>query len=263
VVANVFLEAHSRLVPWSVDLLDSSGALTGQKSFEGTVTVTETGGKVATPFLFTRKGDQVRVEHVDTSKPEPVNIVDLATHKLTIVYPHNSSFVQIDLMQAEAQPGAPSLPSGFPIPPTRSMPLPDPAIGGPPVPAQGGFGGAPELKKTDQKKKIQGFDCTLYTIGDRMDTFEIWATSATALFPFYPLHANYRGQHFGPQMLDEQWIRLLQKQSLFPLEARLKLEHGGAGALFLPGGPDRGEKIENDARFKPPEDYQEIHAPQF
>jgi hypothetical protein len=46
---------------------------------------------------------QLRVENTNKSKPEPINIVDLATgrvrpnggldaKKLTIIYPHNSAF---------------------------------------------------------------------------------------------------------------------------------------------------------------------------
>ena len=91
---------------------------------------------------------------MDKSKPEPVNIVDLATQKLTIVYPHNSSFVQIDLMQAEAQPGGAKPTAGI------SHLAAD---------ARAGAGRIAELKKTDKTKKIQGFDCTLYTISDRME----------------------------------------------------------------------------------------------
>ena len=89
------------------------------------------------------------------------------------------------------------------------------------MPPMGGFGGAPELAKTDKTKKIQGFDFTLYTISDRMQTFEIWATPDSALFPFRLLERNYNSRHFGPRMLEEQWVEFLQKKALFPLEATL------------------------------------------
>ena len=54
--------------------------------------------------------------------------------------------------------------------PGMAMPMPPM----PPVP--GMFGGM-ELTKTDQTKKIQGFDCALYTVSGRGENFEIWATN--------------------------------------------------------------------------------------
>jgi hypothetical protein len=298
-------------------------------------------GADMTQFLFTRKGNQLRIENADKSKPEPVNVVDLAANKLTIIYPHNSSFVVVDLTKRETQTGGPNLPPGFPTPPNMNasqseaatdsaqtrpaispppgFPTPPPrpsmppmpnnpmaagmpnmpagvppmpnnpmASGAPsmpmmpPMPVMGGLGGTPELKKTDKTKKIQGFDCTLYTISDRMETFEIWATSDSALFPFRLIQTNYLNRHFGPRMLEEQWVELLQKQKLFPLEAILRNDlhiqrenqpgstpPGNAGAAPEQGSErfsfkvDKIEKkkITDDALFKPPEKYYEILVP--
>ncbi len=133
----------------------------------------------------------------------------------------------------------------------------------PPRPAMGGFGGTPELKKTDKTKKIQGFDCTLNTVSDRMETFEIWATSDAALFPFRLLQRNYHTRHFGPQMVEEQWVGLLQKQSLFPLEATLKVERGGPERFSFKVEKIEKKKIDNESLFKAPEGYYEIQAPSF
>lgn len=154
----------------------------------------------------------------------------------------------------------------------------------PMMPGMEGLGGTPELKKTDKTKKIQGFDCTLYTISDRMETFEIWATPDSTLFPFRLLERNYDNRHFGPAMLEEKWSELLQKKSLFPLEATLRMDlHPQPASLAASGGKadDPGKlehgneqlsfkvdqiekkKIDDDALFKPPENYQESHAPQF
>jgi len=309
-------------------------------SFEGTVSLTRSGTDT-TQYLFTRKGNQLRIENADRTTPEPINVVDLAANKLTIIYPHNSTFVQVDLGTPEAQMGAPNLPPslgsgvpgppGFPpppninpssgeaatgsgragpaIPPPPGFPAPPPmpsrppmpnnpmasgppmpppsgygAPGMPPMPQIGGFGGTPALKKTDKTKKIQGFDCTLYTISDRMETFEIWATADSALFPFRLIQKNSLDRRFGPRMLEEQWVELLQKQSLFPLQATLRMDlhphpatpaaNGGKG--IAPDGVGQGPErfsfkvnkiekttIDNDALFKPPENYQEIQAPQF
>ncbi len=158
-----------------------------------------------------------------------------------------------------------------------NMPMP----GMPPMPAIGGFGGTPELKKTDKTKKIQGFDCTLYTLSDRMETFEIWATADSALFPFRIIQKNYLTRHFGPQMLEEEWVELLQKQSLFPLEATLRMEvhphpagpaadsGNGIAPASVEHGPERlsfkvdkidKKKIDDEALFKAPENFYEINA---
>jgi hypothetical protein len=160
----------------------------------------------------------------------------------------------------------------------------------PPMPAMGGFGGTPELKKTGTTKKIQGFDCALFTISDRMETFEIWATADSALFPFRLIQKNYLNRHFGPRMLEEQWIELLQKKSLFPLEATLRMdvrphlarpaanggkeiapssvEHGQERLSFKVDkidSPSRtgGKKIDDEALFKAPENFYEINAQPF
>src|SRR5205823_7855353 len=103
--------------------------------------------------------------------------------------------------------------------PTGMMP---PDFGTPGMPPMPGMFGTPELKKTNKTQKIQGFDCTLYTIGGRGENFEIWATDDSALFPFRLIEREYLGRHFGPQLLEETWPELLRNKSLFPLEATLK-----------------------------------------
>src|SRR4029077_14289792 len=122
------------------------------------------------------------------------------------------------------------------------------------------------LKKSDKTKKIQGFDCTLYTISDRGENFEIWAMNDSALFPFGLIQRDYLGRRFGPQMIEEQWPDLLQKKSLFPLEATLKMEPGGQERLSFKVYQIEKRKInppEADKLFGPPEKYIEIQAPQF
>jgi hypothetical protein len=328
----------------SLGLLPLASIFGAEKSFEGTVTMTETRDGAATQFLFTRKGDQSRIDKTDKSKPEPINIIDLAAQKLTIVYPHNSSFAVVDLTKAQNQtpPGAPNLPpslgsgvpgssgfatppglvqlpnnsapgadmhvgpqisppAGFPTPPPMppipsgrmpagpnqmpqmpNNPMPPPqGFGSQGMPPMGGFGSAPELKKTDKTKKIQGFDCTLYTLSDHGETFEIWATPDAALFPIRLARANYQNRHFGPVMLEQQWIELLRNQSLFPLEATLRTDlsdapAGPPGAGRQNSVPEAGhsqerysfkvDKIEKkkianpEELFSPPKDYYEIQG---
>ena len=129
-----------------------------------------------------------------------------------------------------------------------------------------GMGGAPELKKTDQVKTIQGFECALYTISDRGQNFKIWATSDSALFPFRLLRRDYMSRHFGPQMLEEQWIELLQKKSLFPLEATLRMEPNGPERLsFKVDTIERKHIASSEAEklFAAPVKYFEIEPPHF
>src|ERR1700736_4079541 len=204
--------------------LVASCTLAAEKNaFEGVINATTRAGAEATHFVFTRKGDQLRIENT-TNKLEPINIVDLAANKLTIVYPHNTTFVRVDLTKKAARPGAPPLPTNppslgsgaaaFPTPPNASQseaatgqigpklspppgfptpppmpsmpPMPNPAMAGPmmPMPAMPSMSGSAELKKTDETKKIQGFECTLYTVSERGENFEIWATNDSNLFPF-------------------------------------------------------------------------------
>lgn len=295
-----------------------ASAANEKAAFEGTVSATLTrAGTEATQFLFTRKTNLLRTESA-TNKLEPINMVDLQEKKLTIIYPHNSTFVHVDLTKTTAGPGAPKPPPGFPTPPNMpispqpdtqkdlhpspppsfpsppplpSMPqLPNPAAAGPQmpavlgpgmgmpgVPAGAGMGmpsmpmippmhsmlGAAELKKTDKTKTIHGFDCTLYTISDRMQNFEIWATPDSAFFPFRLLQRNHNERHFGPQMLEDTWPELLRSKSLFPMEASLKTEENGPERLSFKVDKIEKKKIENAQLFLPPEKYVEIEAPGF
>ena len=137
--------------------------------------------------------------------------------------------------------------------------------GMPPMPMPGMFGST-ELKKTDKTKKIQGLACALYTISSRGESFEIWATNDSALFPFQLITRDYMGRRFGPQMLEETWPELVHNKNLFPLEATLKMDPGGQERLSFK--IDKIEKSEPDGRkidaklFQPPEKYIEIQAPQ-
>ena len=295
-----------------------AGAADKARGFEGILTVTETRDGISTQTVYTGKGEKLRIENADKSKPEPINVVDLAAKKLTIVYPHNSSFVVLDLIKNDApssssnrapgviappdsteggvshglaftpppRPGlATSPPPGFPTPPPApSMPaMPNLAGAGPmmpPIPALGGTGAATELKKTEKTKKIQGFNCVCYTLSDGTEIFEIWAAPDADLFPFRLLQTSFQNRQFGPRMLEEQWVELLQKQSLFPLEASMRtiLHHpveSRAGAT-APADPDRApaqsqerfsfkvemierKKIDNtETLFSPPKNFNEI-----
>lgn len=274
-----------------------ASALDGKIAFEGTICATlARKGIEATHFLFTRKDNRIRIENT-INRFEPINIVDLDAKKLTIVYPHNTTFVSLDLTKALAvagvgdpglgridggsrpvRPGS-TIPATTPVPVGPSISLPPPPMpsmpnnlagAGPamgmlptPMPPIPGSFRVPELKKTDKTKKIQGFDCALYTVSERGEKFEIWATSDSTLFPFRLIERDFLGRHVGPRMLEETWPQLLQKKSLFPLEASLKMEPGGQERLCFKVDKLEKKKIENEELFVPPTKYIEIAAPQF
>jgi hypothetical protein len=266
-------------------------------TFEGTVTalLSRAGGHAA-EFVFTRKGDLLRIEN-KSNKLEPINIIDLKAKKLTIVYPHNTTYVCVDLTKKRAEPGAPGMPNfpnpmrsaslmpattpegkigpslppppGFPTPPPMpKMPngkMPAPNSMRPPIPKM--FNQPAELKKTDKTKEIQGFKCALYTVSDRGQEFNIWATNGSALFPFRLIERNYLGRKFGPQMIEETWPELLRRKSLFPLEAILLARPGGQARLTFRVDKIERKKIESEPDwqklFQPPDKYIEIQAPRF
>src|ERR1700682_2541015 len=52
-------------------------------------TLARNGGQT-TQLLFTRKDNRLRIENTDNSRPEPINVVELDSGRVTIVFPHNS-----------------------------------------------------------------------------------------------------------------------------------------------------------------------------
>ena len=132
-----------------------------------------------------------------------------------------------------------------------------------PMQAMPSMSGSAELKKTEKTKKIQGFDCTLYTVSERGENFEIWATNDSALFPFRLIERDFLGRRFGPQMIEETWPELLRNKSLFPVEATLKMGRDGPERFSFKIDKIDKRKIDNDALFAPPRNYIEVQAPAF
>jgi hypothetical protein len=267
-------------------------------TFEGTISATfARSGTQPIQFLFTCKGERIRIEDVDKSKPEPINVVDLNAKKLTIIYPHNSTYVRIDTMKTPGAPGA--LPPG--VPGSASVPVPPqpgahpPAISPPPgfptvppmppnpanaglpgganlpqmpvmpaAPASPRSGGEMELKKTDQTRTIHGYASTCYNATNRLQTIEIWATADSALFPFRLLQRNASNRRFGPPMIEEEWAALLQKHSLFPLEAIMR-DQGGNEQLSFQVTKVEARPVDDagGALFSAPEGFVETLAPPF
>src|ERR1041385_5228542 len=100
----------------------AASAVAGDTTFEGTISATSTrAGMDRVHFLFTRKGSQVRIENT-SNKLEPINLIDLDAKRLTIVYPHNTTFVTVDLRKRQQHANGPGLPpvmqltAGYPSP---------------------------------------------------------------------------------------------------------------------------------------------------
>ena len=132
----------------------------------------------------------------------------------------------------------------------------------PAMPGMPGPFGAMDLKKTDHPARdIQGFQCARYQIEKDGQSFEIWATADAGLFPLRLLQRDYGVRHFGPPLLEEKWIELLQNKSLFPLEAVLRDGRGGERLSFKVTAIER-KKID-ETLCKLPEGFHEIQPPNF
>jgi Domain of unknown function (DUF4412) len=264
-------------------------------AFEGRISVTSTRGGAAQTFLYTAGTNQLRIERAETDRPYAKNILNLDTGDLTLLFPHNRSFMRL---KSSAQ-NTSTTPSGSPAMPGVGPQTPDPppqSIGPtnlpgapvpPPMPAtpqmQGAAGGMPampmmpppmmekiELKATGDKTNLLGYACEKFEIKQRGEVMEIWATYK--LLPFQPYQQN-QPPRFGPRMIEEQWGELLKAKKLFPLLVVLRFDlpavpdHGPP-----PAGPERfrfevkaiaPEKIKDQTLFQPPPDYHEIQPLPF
>jgi len=188
------------------------------------------------------------------SFPKPVDIVDRQTGALTLLFPHNRSFVRL-------KPAAEN-PSRSGMPP---MPLPAPGMSPPPAmppmqtmmqPAQ-----KQELKATGETTNLLGLACARFEIKERGQTLEIWATDK--LFPYQP-YVSRQTPRVGPRGIEEQWPELLNARNLFPLLAILKFEKGPERFRFEVKAITPGKPAEADAKlFQPPPSYREIEPLPF
>jgi hypothetical protein len=162
-------------------------------AFEGRITAALTRGGQATPLLYTAGTNCLRVEITAPDRPNPVDLLDLQSGEMTLLFPNNRSFVR--LKAASENPS--SVPPGFPAMPQKpAMPMmPPPMIE------------KMELRATGEKTNLLGFACEKYEIKQRGQTMEIWATEQ--LFPFQPYQQN-QPDRFGPRMIEEQWGDLLK-----------------------------------------------------
>ena len=228
--------------------LTSCFAATGP-AFEGHIKAVITRGGQTDEWLYTVGANCLRVEMAATNWPEPVDILELNSGCLTLLFPNNRSFVRI---KADAQNSTTMTPPGIPrISGMASLP----AAPQRPPPMMEKL----ELNATDEKTNLLGFVCERYEINQRGETMVIWATDQ--LFPFQNYLRNPTPR-FGPRMIEEQWAGLLADKKLFPLLAILKSSTGAERLRFKVQSVTPG-RITDETRFQPPPDYQEVQPLRF
>ena len=266
-------------------------------AFEGRIAATLTRGGQPADLLYTAGTNCLRVENTATNWPNPVNLMDRHSGALTLLVPNNRSFVHLRQERATvmvAPVGAPPTGSGEPgadanasftsapdvsgrRPTTAGEPraLPKPAGAParppmPPLPAAGGMPAMPmmpmpmekmELQATGETTNLLGYACARYEIKQRGETLEVWATDQ--LLPFQP-YVPSQPHRFGPQMIEEQWGKLVQAQKLFPLLATLTFDNGSEHLRFEVKTVTAQKFTSDDAAlFQPPPEYLEIQPLPF
>jgi hypothetical protein len=126
-------------------------------AFEGRIEAAITQGSETTPLLYTVGTNVLRIEVTGTSLPNPIDIVDLKSDAMTLVFPHNRSFVRLKTVATDAVRGpqkgnepssAPKAIGAATTPPDApAMPMPPPGVGpqSPPNPAAAGPPGVPPM----------------------------------------------------------------------------------------------------------------------
>lgn len=256
-------------------------------AFEGRIAATLSRGGDAQKLLYTVGTNALRVEQLDTNWPHARDIVNFQTGEITLLFPHNRSFVRL---QNSGTGGAPvrsndgniqSRVSGPNLQLTGGMPVPLPAGVGP---QPGAFGAPPnvaggmsppptmpmmpvppmekaELVQTNGTTNILGLVCSRYELRQRGEVMEIWATDK--LFPFRPYLEN-QPHRFGPRMIEEQWGALVAEKKLFPLRAVLSFENGPERMRFeVTAITPQKLKSEDMKLFEPPPEYMEIQPLPF
>jgi hypothetical protein len=259
-------------------------------AFEGCIHAVITQGGEAAPLLYTVGTHFLRIEATDTNRPNPVDIWDRQTGALTLVYPHNRSFVRLqpaqlnpsttgfpptpDGLRAAVGPAAPAAMPGMPFQPATIMPPGSPPPGaGPqaqPTPAPGalpapGLPAMPmmplpventELKATGEKTNLLGFACEKFEIKQRGETMEIWATDQ--LLPFQD-YVRVQPPRYGPRMIEQEWAALLAAKNLYPVRASLRFERGPERFRFEVQSVTPQKPGDEDLKlFQPPDGWFEI-----
>ena len=260
-------------------------------AFEGRINATLTRSGQTQTFFYTIGTNYLRLERGETDRPYARNVFNRQTGDLTLLFPHNRSYVCLKASSGNAAlqgSGMPMPPEGLPpgvgpqpqaatppnvpaLPARPSGPAPPPGIGPQagatpgvaPMPGMPGMGAMPmmpmpgmeklELKATGEKTNLLGYACIRYELKQRGEVMEIWATDQ--LLPYQPWQPN-QPPRFGPRMIEEQWPELVKARKLFPLLATLKYEKGPERLRFEVKAITPEKIADPDGRlFQPPADY--------
>lgn len=248
-------------------------------AFEGTITATLTQGRLPIPLLYTVSTNAIRTEITDSTRPNPINFVDRSTGGLTLVFPHNRSYMRLSPSlqdQSAPRPGFPAM-TEIPAPAGIGPQAPFPA-----APSAGvgptNLPGMPALPRMPQRAQMPSgmgagnpsgmpaMPMPAMIPQMMMDKLELKATTDTTnllgypctrymlkqrgevmeiwatdkLLPFPP-YVQHQPRHFGPRMMEEEWGGLLKAKKLFPLLAVLRFEMSSVPgqASPAPTGPER------------------------
>jgi hypothetical protein len=123
--------------------LQPSALLSAAPAFEGRIHAELTRGSETTPLLYTVGTNQLRLEVTATNRPYPVDLVELSSGALTLVFPHNRSFVRLKPAAENASalpPGMPPMPVPAGIGPQSTPPPGAPQMPAPPAGMPPGIG---------------------------------------------------------------------------------------------------------------------------
>lgn len=260
-------------------------------SFEGGISAVVTSNGETQKFLYTVKGEQVRIERTETNNVFPINIVDLKTGRTTLIQPFNRTFVVLTNLEMSVAPNngvpfpsaAPTFnPPAVPQVPQSTNPAAAEAFaqmraasrrGSGSVPAVGANQGAqiaemiaamraggkaakPELKLTGGVTNILGLECRQYEIKFGNDVMKLWATATLVPFPVY--HKN-QARKYGTTILAEEWSPLLRDAKLFPMSAVLSYVNGPERYRFEVTNISPQKSQDEPAKtFAPPRGFQEL-----
>jgi hypothetical protein len=86
-------------------------------AFEGRISAISGRGAQPGPVLYTIGTNCIRVEMTDTNQPNAIDILDRNSGQMTLIYPHNGSFVRFNVRantSSASPPGFPRMPAGLP-----------------------------------------------------------------------------------------------------------------------------------------------------
>jgi hypothetical protein len=241
-----------------VALLVTNGAF----GFDGRIVAVLSKCNETMRLAYTVGTNMVRIESTATNQLSPVDVLDLPSGTLTVLFPHNRSFVRLKkggasvLMSKKRASEAMALESK-----TNPQPgnLSGVRVGSALAPVAPAVLEAPEgkleLQSTEQKTNILGFACRKYELKRQGETLEIWATEE--LMPFQAYVRN-QTPGFGPRTTEEEWPALMTSRRLFPLVAILRVDNGPLRFRFEVVSVTPEKISDPDGKiFQPPADYVE------